>query len=114
MGLPKIPEMEIPQPYWPSQDFVDNIGEQAEMLRAQLKEDEDFVGEYFHGDELITIANIRKAGRDTVKLVGYDKHERLCHIFANVASLVIVFRMIKKESNSQRRPCGFVADSTNR
>jgi hypothetical protein len=93
-----------PQPHWPSNDFIENIGQKIRMLRIQVKEDRDFVAEYLHGTERFSIVNVASAGRETIRLIGFDQYEQECLIF--------VFRIFKKEPDSQRRQYGFTVDSS--
>lgn len=101
-----------PQPHWPSNDFIENIGQKIRMLRIQVKEDRDFVAEYLHGTERFSIVNVASAGRETIRLIGFDQYEQECLIFAHVAAVAIVFRIFKKEPDSQRRQYGFTVDSS--
>jgi len=100
------------KPYHPSEDFVDSIGEQVSRMRARLKPDEDFIGEYVNGTETITITQVGTGGRDTVRLMGFDQLQRPCYIFAHVATVKILFRISKITAEHPKRQYGFTIDST--
>jgi len=91
---------------------MENLGQQIRTLQIQVKEDKYFVAEYFHGTDRLSIVKVGPAGRDTIRLIGFDQHEQEFLIFAHVASVAIVFRIFKKEPNSQQRQYGFTVDSS--
>jgi hypothetical protein len=109
----EAPRIELPhiKVVTPSENFVENMGEQVTRLRAMLKPDEDFVGEYFTGAETITITHIGVAGREMVQLIGFDQERRRCYMFSHVASVNILFR-ICNTTPEQKRQYGFTVDKT--
>jgi hypothetical protein len=99
------------KPFMPSKGFVESIAEQVEGLKRTLKPDELFVGEYVHGSEIVTITHLSAAGRDSVRLIGFDSQERHFVVVAHIASVSLLFRVCKKTPELAKRKIGFDIDS---
>ena len=106
------PAMNMPEfkPVLPSEAFVETVGEEVKNLRVSLKQDEDFVGEYFTGAETIIVTHIGVAGRDSVRLIGIDSHEQRCYTLAHIATVSLLFRIVKKATEHQKKHIGFTVD----